>query len=413
MSTRLSATTAATCVALFAGGCATTSFKAPTFNASTVDGAVKASNAFGFDFYHQARAGQENFVCSPVGAAIALTMTAAGARGETQAEMLHTLHINPTNLDQTYSSFAAILAALKSRDGEDGLVMNVADRVWVQKDLKLWPDYVSLLRDGFVAPLAEVDFKTNSEAALLAINQWASDETHGRIPQILAKLDKAVRMVLANAVYMTGEWQHPFEERATYDGKFTTANKEITVGMMRQLSGFRYADVRGAKLVELPYKGGLSMIVALPSDIDSLDEIEDRLGGSYADWIGALKYREVDLELPRFTVTTDLPLIPLLTAMGIRLAFAPGRADFSGMTAEVKLYIGDAIQKAWIETNEKGTEAAAVTAIEMYNVPIRAIDGPPPPPPVIFHANHPFMYLIRDVKSGAILFVGRVVKPAQ
>jgi serpin B len=410
MSTRLPAAIAATCVALFAGGCATTSFKAPTFKASTVDGAVKASNAFGFDLYRQAIEGQDNFVCSPAGAAIVLTMVAAGARGETQAEMLHALHIDPTNLDRTYSSFAAILNALKALDGKDGLELNVADRVWVKKDLKLRPNYLSLLREDFRAPLAEMDFTAGREAALSAINHWASDETHGRIPKILNELSAA--MVLANAVYMKGDWQQPFDENATYYGTFTTTTQETEVRMMRQVWGFRYAHVGGAKLVELPYKGELSMIVVLPDDVDGLHKIEDRLGGSYAEWIGALRYERVDLELPRFTVTTSLAMVDLLKALGIQLAFGGG-ADFSGMSEDRGLFVGQAIQKARIETNERGTEAAAVTVVEMYDddtsyVPPR----PPDPPPVIFHADHPFMYLIRDVKSGTILFVGRVVKPA-
>ncbi len=403
---RVSAAIAATSLALLAGGCAS------SFKASTVDGAVKACNAFGFDFYRQARRDQDNFVCSPAGAAIALTMVAAGAEGETQNEMLHTLHIDPANLDETYRSFAAILNALTSRNGNDGLVLNVADRVWVQKDLKLRPEYVSRLRDGFHAPLAKVDFATNREAALSAINQWSSDETHGRIPQILGKLNPAARMVLANAVYMMGGWQQPFDERATYDGKFTTVEEETSVKMMRQISMFRYAQVGGAKLVELPYKGGLSMIVVLPSDVDGLERIEDQLGTSHAGWIGALEYKKVDLELPRFTVETELPLVGMLKTMGIRQAFDPNHADFSGVT-ETRLFIGDAIQKAWLETNEKGTAAAAVTAFEMDLVNQSQALGPPPPPPVIFHANHPFLYLIRDVKSGAIIFMGRMVKPVE
>ena len=406
MSTRISAAVAAMYVAWFAGGCAT------TFKASTVDGAAKASNAFGFDFYRMARAGRDNFVCSPAGAAIALTMVAAGARGENQEEMLHTLHIGPANLDQTYGSFASILTELKSRDSKDGLVLNVADRVWIQKDLKLRSDYVSLLRDRFRAPLAAQDFQTDRGAALSAINQWASDETHGRIPQILARLYEAARMVLANAVYMMGEWQHPFEKSDTYDGKFTTVKEQTTVKMMRQVSHFRYAQVRGAKLVEMPYKGGLSMIVVLPNDVDGLEKVEDRLGSSYAEWIGAVEYKEVDLELPHFTVTTELPLVCLLQAMGIRRAFDPDRADFSGMAAEASLFIGDAIQKAWIGTSENGTEAAAVTVIEMSVVLVHQLDGPLPPKPVIFHADHPFLYLIRDVESGEILFAGRIVKTA-
>jgi len=410
MTQRISAVEAAVCVTLFAGGCATTSFRV-----STLDGAVKAGNAFGFDLYRAAKAGRGNFVCSPAGAAIALTMAAAGARGETQAEMLHALHAAPADLDQAYRAFASVLTTLISRDGEDGLVLDLANRVWVQKDLRLRPHYVSLLRDVFRAPLAEVDFKTDREAALLAINQWGSQQTHGRIPQILAKVNPKARMVLVNAVYMMGEWQQPFVESATHDGKFTTAKEVTTVKMMRQVSRFRYAQVRGAKLVELPYKGGLSMVVVLPTDVDGLEKIEDRLGGSYADWIGALEYKEVDLELPRFTVATELALVGLLMKMGIRRAFKPDLADFSGMTEEVeaRLFIGDAIQKAWIGTDENGTEAAAVTAVVMEVHSIGKLERLPPPPPVIFHANHPFLYLIRDVKSGGILFLGRIVEPSR
>ena len=415
MSTRLFAAIAAISVAWFAGGCAAaTSLETPgtTFEATTVDGAVKASNSFGFDIYRQARKGRDNFVCSPAGAAIALTMVAAGARGETQAEMLHTLRIAPANLDQTYASFAAILTALKSHDGKDGLVLNVADRVWVQEDLKLRPDYVSLLGDGFRASLAEVDFLTNSGAALAAINQWASDETHGRIPKILEELGNAAGLVLANAVYMMAAWQQPFAESATYHGKFTnSANKQTAVRMMRQVSNFRYAQASGVKLVELPYKGGLSMLVVLPDDVDGLEKIEDRLGSSYAEWVRTLEYKLVDLELPRFITPTTLPLAGLLQAMGIRLAFAPKRADFSGMTAEARIFIGDAIQKAWIATNENGTEATAVSVVVMFSETSGDIDQEPPP--VVFHADRPFMYLIRDVKSGTILFVGRVVRLAQ
>ena len=152
------------------------------------------------------------------------------------------------------------------------------------------------------------------------------------------------------------------------------------------------------------------MIVVLPDEVDGLETIEARLGASYADWIAALAIERVDLELPRFTAATKLPLRALLKALGIRLAFDPDRADFSGMGGS--LFIGNAIQKAWIETSEQGTEAAAVTEIGMHIVPIHKLDRLPRPPPVIFHADHPFLYLVRDVKSGAVPFLGRMVKPA-
>jgi serpin B len=392
----------ATLVAWSVGGCVT------NFKASTVDGAVKASNAFGFDFYREVRKGKDDIVCSPAGAAIALTMVAAGARGETQTEILHTVHIDPANLDQTYGSFAAVLDGVKAHDGKDGLVLSAADRVWVQKDLKLLTEYQSLLRDTFRAPVVELDFAKDNQAALAAINQWASDETHGRIPRILG--DVTGPMVLANAIYMMGEWQQPFAESATADSKFISVEGETSVRMMRQVSGFRYAQVRGAKLVELPYKGGLSMIVVLPDDVDGVEKIEDRAGSSYTDWIAALEYRQVNLKLPHFTTATELNLSGPLEELGIRQAFDRDAADFSGMTGGRGLFIGRAIQKAWIETSEKGTEAAAVTVIEMMDD--SATVGPEPPPPVIFHADHPFMYLIRDMQSGEILFIGRVVKPA-
>jgi len=181
---------------------------------------------------------------------------------------------------------------------------------------------------------------------------------------------------------------------------------------MAQIEYFRYAQVRGARLVELPYKGGLSMVVVLPDDVDGLERIEDRLGGSYAEWIRAMENKRVDLQVPRFNATTDLPLLCALNALGIHRALSPDEADFSGMTENTKLFVGDAIQKAWIETSEKGTEAAAVTAIVMQEEVVSAIEALPPPPPVIFHADHPFMYLIRDTESGEILFMGRMVTPA-
>jgi serpin B len=223
-------------------------------------------------------------------------------------------------------------------------------------------------------------------------------------------LNKDDRLVLANAVYLEGEWQKPFKAKATYDGRFVTAQGQASVKMMRQVDEFRYAEVDGAKLIELSYKGGLSMIVVLPEHDDGLPQIEDRLAGLYARGVGNFAGVFVDLELPRFTATTRLNVVGLLEAMGMRRAFHRGIADFSGMVTnpDASLFIGDAIQKSWIETNELGTEAAAVTAVTLVGTSSHARHKPKP---VIFHADHPFLYVIRDMASGAILFVGRVVQP--
>ncbi len=410
MSTRIFAAIAAAYIAVFAGG------RAFGFDASTVDGAVKASNVFAFDFYLQARRGQGNFVCSPAGAAIALTMVAAGAHGETQAEMLHALHIDSENLDKAYRSFAAILTALKERDGKDGLALNVASRLWIRKDFKFRPAYVSLLRDVFRTPLPEVYVDNGGEAAVAAINHWASDETHGRVPQLLARLSGTGAIVLANVVYVTGAWQQPFEERASYDAKFTTppSRTAVKIKMMKRLGRFGYAQVDGARLIEMFYRGGLSMIVVLPDEADGLEKIENRLGGHYDEWVGALEPQGIDLELPRFTTTTALPLVDLLKAMGILRAFDRRQANLSDMAnASVgeaerqNPYIGDAIHEVRIET------AAPVITIHHERRTHILILRPEAPRPIIFHANHPFMHVVRDVKNGEILFMGRVVKPAE
>jgi serpin B len=404
--------------ALLLTGCAS------SFKASTVDGAVKASNAFGFDLYRQVREGRDNFVCSPAGAAMALTMTAAGARGQTQAEMLKVLHIDAANLDQTYSSYAAILAALKEYDGKNELTLTVADRLWVQKGFRLRKDYVGLLAERFRAPLGELDFVRKPEDALSAINRWSSEETHGRIPEILSDVNEATRLVLANAVYMKAKWARPFEGGDTRDAWFTAPTGRILAKTMAQVGRFKYADVRGAKLLELPYQGTLSMVIVLPDDPLGLTPIEDRLPGSYAGWIKDLEPTLVDITLPRFTTETSLPLVDPLIAMGMRQAFDGCVSDFSGMNdhklpkppircpedAEGNLFIAKVIQKAWIETNELGTEAAAVTVVEM-RVVLTSAPREPPPKPVIFHADHPFLYLIRDTKTGVILFAGRVIAP--
>lgn len=364
-------------------------------------------------------------MCSPAGAAIALTMVAAGARGETQAEMLHALHIDrenlSENLDKTYRSFATIQTLLQEHDGKDGLALNMANRQWIRKDLKFRPAYASLLRDVFRTPLPEVDFDNRGKAVVAAINQWASDETHGRVPQVFARLSGTGSIVLANVVYMTGLWKQPFEEGETYDAKFATPPQRaaVKIKMMKRPRHFRYgedgyvqgyAQVDGATLVELPYWGGLSMIVVFPDEADGLEKIENRLGGRYDEWVGALERQEVDVELPLFTTTTALPLVDLFKAMGILRAFDPRQANFSdksnasvGEANGQNPYIGDAIQMVRIETpapvrfhhSNKGSGNMELPGL----------------PPVIFHANHPFMYVVRDVKSGVILFMGRVVKP--
>jgi serpin B len=396
-------------------GCASSA----VFDASTTAGAANASNRFGFELYARAESPDRNVICSPASASIALTMAAAGARGQTQAEMTRVLRLDPQTLAAAHLSFANLLAELNGRNGKDGVALSVANRLWGERDLQFRSDFLSLLDLRYHAPLAQLDFLHDSDAARVTINEWASHETHGLITDVLPPgvVNATTRLVLTNAVYFKGTWEKPFAEAATFDGPFLTPHGRVTAKVMSQEDGFAYAQADGAQILELPYKGGLSMIVVLPEAAAGLAAVEDRIADHYDRWVADLEPRLVNLWLPRWTTTSTLSLAETLAKMGMPLAFDAHQADFLGMAdAEAlaklpglpRLFIAAVLQKSFIETNETGTEAASVTAVGMEQEVSASIG----PKPVVFHADHPFLYLIRETATGAILFIGRVVDPS-
>jgi serpin B len=381
--------------------------------------AAAACNRFGFDLYAKAKVRDENVILSPLSAAAALAMTAAGARGETLAQMAHVLHVD--GLADAHRDFAYLQVSLAGHGEEQpGQLpeLAIANRIWGQKGLSYRADFLALLRDQYGASLGQLDFEHAQETARVEINEWVKEQTRGRIPDLLepGMVDAlTTRLVLTNAVYFKGKWQSPFPNIETREQDFRTPKGMAGARMMRQLGYFAHAHLDDVQLVELPYVGGrLSMIVILPDSANGLSDAEGRIGRSYDRWLAALEAKDVDLWLPTWTRRQRLDMANLLAAMGMPLAFTRG-ADFSGMTDERTLepwqfYISEVIQKAFVEANETGTEAAAATAVVMA-VPVSADPTPPPPPPVVFHADHPFLYLIRDRETGAVLFLGRVVDP--
>ena len=370
--------------------------------------AVVASNAFGFDLYARLKASQKNLICSPVSASIALTMAAAGARGETRREMAGALHLGATGDRQPHASFGSLLDALQKRDGQEGVALQVANRLWGQDGLAFKPALLNRLRATYGAPLETVDFVRQTEAARVTINHWAAVQTHDRILEVLQEgdVDGDTRLVLTNAVYFKGAWAVQFRKGETIDHAFAAPDGNIVTKMMRRRGNFRYARSRGVQIAELPYRGGLSMVVVLPDAADGLDAVEARLADGYQGWLKALDLELLDLELPRWTVSSHLSLAKPLAAMGMPAAFS-SRADFSGMTDHERLCIDRVLQQAFVDVNEEGTEAAAVTAVVIRSIS----DVVDTRKPTVFHADHPFMYLIRDTNTGAILFIGRVVDP--
>lgn len=366
---------------------------------------AEANNKFALDLYRQLRQAQPgNLFFSPSSISTALAMTAAGARGETAAEMAQMLH-----LPQTQEVHAALHAFLQQLNAQDsGYQLVIANRLWGQQGYQFQPDFLETTKRYYNASLVPVDFR-QSEKVRQTINDWVGEATQGKISDLIppGALDELSRLVLTNAIYFKGKWQLPFAEQATQQALFhTSPQKSVAVPLMSNKGRYAYGMFGDWQLVELPYTGEkLSMMVLLPSEGKSLAELAPQLSPQkLQQWAEGLRPQEVQVYLPRFKMTAQFGLKETLQQLGMRQAFDAGKADFSGIASQDELFISAVIHKAYVEVNEEGTEAAAATGVV---VGVRSL----PPPPVIFRADRPFVFLIRDRESGAILFLGQLIEP--
>jgi serpin B len=383
--------------------------KSPAVSAAAV---VESGNRFAFDLYERLRSADGNLFFSPASVSVALAMGYAGAAENTAAEMAKTLHLAMPK-DQVNEEMRALLASWKVTDKKQGFRLDVANRLWGQEAYKFLAQYLQVTRDDYGAELARLDFR-QPEAARQAINHWVEEQTQDKIKNLIASPDaiKDARLVLTNAVYFKGEWQEQFKKYLTKDDEFhVSATRAIKAPLMRQEHGFRYLAANDLQLLELPYgNGSLSMVVLLPQKVDGLPQLEAKLSTTnLGKWLGDAKSEDVIVFLPKFKTTATFELTRTLKSMGMASAFNPVSADFSGMTGERDLYISSVIHKAFVDVNEEGTEAAAATAIIM--APTAVIVRPKAPP--VFRADHPFVFLIRDNRNGAILFLGRITDPTK
>ena len=378
--------------------------------------AVKAGaaiDAFGFELLRAATSGDENAVLSPASIVLALAMTRPGARGETAAQLDDVLRAVAS--DEHAGWLNALDAALASRSGtfkdeagkDQQVTLRIANAPFAQKDYAWNPDYLSALASRFGAGVRLVDYATATEAARKAINGWVDEQTEHRIPELLEPgvLDGLTRLVLVNAIYLKAAWQTAFPEASTSLQPFTRLDgTSINVPTMRLGETLQYASGAGWRAVELPYVGGsLAMTIIVPDDLAAFQAQLD--GDTFAAITDLLAPRPVDLSLPKFGIETKTDLATVLAAMGMPNAFDLSLADFSGMTAQERLYISAVIHQANIDVDEKGTTAAAATAVVM-----RA--GSAPGEPVTLRVDRPFLFALRDIQTSAILFLGRVVEPA-
>jgi serpin B len=374
---------------------------------------VQGNNRFGLNLFGQLGQAPGNTFLSPFSLSTALAMTAAGARGETARQMAEVLQL-PAGPDRVHTDFAALIQAL--RPGPEGAeapyALHTANALWGQQGYHFLPAFETLLQRSYGAAFEEVDFQGAAEEARRTINAWVAKQTRDKIQDLIARgvLDSSTRLVLTNAIYFKGTWSSPFPARQTQEDDFhASGGRIVRVPLMHQTGRFGYAEDQNVQTLELPYVGGdLAMVVLLPRKRDGLAELEKTLSaGSLADQLDQLHSTQVAVTLPRFKLTAQFELKPVLAALGMTLPFSD-RADFSGINGGSEpLQISAVIHKAYVDVNESGTEAAAATAVG-----IKALSALVPKPPVEFRADHPFLFLIRDRRTGSLLFLGCLTQPA-
>lgn len=377
--------------------------------------AAGAINAFGFDLYRAMAASGDNVVLSPASVAIALGMARTGARGQTASEMDAVLrdvasddHAGWLNgLDQALASRSTTFTDDEGTPHDQTL--ELANAYFAQRGFDFEPAYLDALAARFGAGVHTVDYERDAEAARGLINEWASERTRGRIPAVLQPGDVTAetRLALVNAIYLKASWARQFQEDQTVSAPFTRPDGTTVPVPMMRVGQAACAQGDGWAAADIPYLGGeLSMLLIVPDDPSTFEAGLD--GDRIAEIDAALEatYAQADVTMPRFDIETRQELGDVLAALGMPSALDAERADFSGMTTTERLFIGKVIHQANISVDEKGTEAAAVTVVGMDTT------GGGPSETCTAHADRPFLFAVRDVETGAILFMGRVADPS-
>ena len=385
----------------------------PEVNESDFTMLVEENSAFAFDLYQLLRQDTNNVFFSPYSISQALAMTYSSARGETEKQMSDTLHF-VLSQDRLHPAFNGLDIELSKRGegaqgkDEEGFRLNIVNAIWGQEDYRFLSEFLDVLAEHYGAGLRALDFVNAPEESRITINDWVSEQTEGRIEDLIPEgaIDALTRLVLTNAIYFNAAWQFPFNEDATTDGPFYLLDGgEVIVPMMTQTESFGYTKGDDYQAVELPYDGQeLSMIILLPSDGQFENFESSMVYQRVTEIISSLAGQQVNLTIPKFEFESEFSLKKALTTMGMPVAFSAD-ADFSGMTGNRDLAIDDILHKAFVSVDEAGTEAAAATAVIMTLTAV-------PAPPVVVTVDRPFIFLIRDIETGTILFIGRVVNPS-
>ena len=382
----------------------------PTPTAALDPRLTAANQAFGFKLFSQL-VGQDasrNLLISPTSISMALSMLYNGAAGNTQQAMTKTLELQGLSLSELNQANAALLTALEQAD--PAVKLSIANSLWGRDGIAFNPDFLQQTQMFYQAEIASLDF--NSPDAVGRINGWVSQNTNGKIPQIIDQIDPAQILFLINAVYFKGNWTTQFDPAKTTEQPFHRFDGSQKLHpLMAQRGQYLYTETEQFQAISLPYGNRrLSMDIVLPKAGSSLNEVYRNLdAATWETWRGQFRRREGEIRLPKFTFEYDTNLIPALEALGMGDAFGE-RADFSNLSqskSQGKLQVDQVKHKSFIEVNETGTEAAAVTSIGVRATSIN------PVPPFQMTVDRPFFCAIRDSETGTLLFIGSVVDPIE
>jgi serpin B len=400
--------------------------------ATNFDLAAKATNELGVDLYRQLAKGDQNLCISPYSIDSAMAMTFAGADGETRTEMARVLHFpNDGDVPGSFSALQHALEQMSARTSElvkqskkfggsgEPITLNIANRLFAQKGYDFRQAFLSLVKQNYSAAFEPLDFTENPAVAAQHINKWVADQTHDKIRDLIPAdaLNKLTRLVLANALYLKAPWADAFSDKTTQpEPFFVRGGGPVDVPMMRKRSEhFGYARRQGFTVVSLPYVGDdLQFVILLPDDVNGLRALESKLTADILAHCAKLEQRDVDLHLPKFKLEPPtIALAETFQALEMKTAFniPRGSANFDKIAPRKPndyLYISNIFHKTFIDVDEKGTEAAAATAVVMMRATGLA---QPKPPPIEVKVDRPFVYAIQHVPSGVCLFLGRVTDP--
>ncbi|MFX1576046.1 MAG: serpin family protein [Promethearchaeota archaeon] len=364
---------------------------------------------FAIDLFHQLRSQKGNLFYSPFSIATALTLAYAGAKGATASQMEQGLRLT-LPAEDIHPAYQALMAQLHDHSATPSFKLKTANALWIQKGLILLPKYLDVVNKYYGKSLFTLNFQ-DAEQASSRINEWVKERTNGLIKNLVTPATVATftALVLTNAIYFKGLWASQFKEGNTQTAPFTLiTGDDIQAPMMYQTGQFGYFEGSGFQILEMPYHGQqLSMVILLPQSGTKFTDFQNEVtSAKLSEWLSKIHFRQVRVYLPRYRLRMEVELTSSLQALGIIDAFSQMKADFSGISAFPSLFLTAVLHKALIEVNEEGTEAAAATAVIIAPTGI----GTEPAIPV-FRADRPFIFLIRDIRTNTILFMGRLMNP--